>query len=491
MSEDNSDFEEIEYVGSGLKEEIEKMRTEDKIELIGNWIIQNYKLKRFLLNDVDLGIHKWNGYSYEPYEEQLKVDIRKYAKSEYELTLNTYLVNEIFKFIKEDHRIQYIIPNSDMRVTYENGVLRHAEDFETFVKERYHELIDLEDPDNGTMEKPTLFYIPHKIDAQLLKELFEKYPNVDREKEKEIIKSIIPDYWSIFEAWNKENALLLMELLGYAQYPDFPYGKIVLLKGYGSNGKSTYLSLIRYIVGSRNCSEIPLQELANPNNRFILSNIRTKLVNMSPETEKMFIRYTGILKRLTGETDYVSSEIKFKEWISFKPITKLFFNANELPEINDLSKAMLDRLMIIDFPNEFVRDPTFFNRTFKNNEEKIAKLIAISIWTFYLVLKRNEFSYEQKRTEEQIKRELDQIYNFIQSMIEQNVLIRDPNGKVEKEYLYSLYTKWCNENDLEIKSKREFTIKLEKYGITQVHEGKTNQFYYKGLRKAEDKNILG
>jgi putative DNA primase/helicase len=477
MNNEDFDNEDLEEEERKKIEDVEKLKTEEKIELIGEWFIENYIFKHFIKNDISIGLYKWNGYNYEPYEEQLKADIQKYAKNEFRIRVNTHLVNEVIEYIKR--RTQYIMSDNDndLRISFNNGIL----DWTDIIIGN----CELKDIELG-MDNPIFLHIPHELDIKTLKTLFE-HKDVDIETEKRIIEQLEPTITNVFKQWVNDKWLLLYEIIGYILYPKYVYHKAIMTIGEGANGKSTYNRLLHDIVGEKNSLSRTLQELSNPNERFIRAELYNKMLNVCSDIPKEPLRYTGYFKMLTGE-DYITSDRKYKEPISFKSFAKLVFSANELPEISDFTKAFLRRWILIEFPNTFEINEGFYESVF--TEEKIQKIIAIGIWTFYHVLKRNHFAYEEE-IGEKWRRKSDNIYDFIQTMIEQGILIKDPDGKIKDTELWELYIKYCEEKDYENKDKRQFTLRLSEYGITKTRDA--YNYYYKGLRKAEDKtqNILG
>jgi len=106
----------------------------------------------------------------------------------------------------------------------------------------------------------TLWNIPHDLNVNLLKGLL-KIEAVDVEKEKIIIESKIPKTVEIFKQWASDDWLLLFEIIAYCLLPAYPMHKAFMLIGIGANGKSSYLTLVRRILGNHNVVSISLQEL--------------------------------------------------------------------------------------------------------------------------------------------------------------------------------------------------------------------------------------
>lgn len=81
--------------------------------------------------------------------------------------------------------------------------------------------------------------------------------------------------------------------------------------------------------------------------------------------DKEALKNTGILKKLTGG-DSIPAEKKFRPPFQFVNHAKLLFSANEIPMTEDETDAFYSRLIIINFPNQFLgnaADPYLIHKT--------------------------------------------------------------------------------------------------------------------------------
>jgi len=483
----DNDFEEKEYEEKEYRVKVEKEKTKDLIDYIAEDLIDQFTFKRFIINDNDLGLYMWDGKRFIKCEEEVKAIIEENYSEEHKIT--THIVNEVVDKIKRKTYYK-LTEDNDLVIAFDNGIFDwtdlltdnvYLKSFEEYTKELREGITDI----------IPFIYIPHELDVALLSKLME-YKDVDIEREKRIIEQIEPDITNVFKQWVNDNWLILYELIGYILYPDYPLHKAFIIYGKTHNGKTQFVTLITDIVGEHNCSYIPLQKLTDIKSRFSVQNLRFKLVNVYDDLPSKMIEDLGRIRMLTGESP-LEEEVKFKEDIKFKNYAKLIFTCNKPPKVaKGFVEADATRWIWIDFPNKFEENPDFYETTF--TEEKIKRIIAISIWAFYLTLKRRKFSYEAEAIEKW-NRLADNVYNFIQTMIEQKVYVKDNEGKIKAETLYNKYTEFCDLKGEEAVDKREFTVSLQRLGITKIHVGYDNQFYYKGIRKAEleetTQNTLG
>lgn len=143
--------------------------------------------------------------------------------------------------------------------------------------------------------------------------------------------------------------LLLEEVIGYCFYTRNELGKAFMLTGDGSNGKSTFLTMIKTIIGLDNIASLDLKELGE---RFKNSQLVGKLVNIGDDIGEEFIIDTSIFKKLvTGER--MTVEQKGKDPYQFNNYSKLLFSANKIPRMKDSTGAVKRRLVIIPFDAKF------------------------------------------------------------------------------------------------------------------------------------------
>ncbi|SGT00137.1 putative DNA primase-phage associated [Staphylococcus aureus] len=172
---------------------------------------------------------------------------------------------------------------------------------------------------------------------------------------------------------------LFEEILGYALFRRNEYGKFFILTGGGSNGKSSFLKILRALVGENNTSSVALKDL---NGRFKTAELFGKLVNLGDDIGKGFIKDSAELKNLaTGETLVV--ERKGKDPFDLRNYAKLIFSANEVPRIDDKTDGLNRRLMIVPFKARFTNtdidyDPFIIDKLLSQESLQYCLVMAIN-----------------------------------------------------------------------------------------------------------------
>lgn len=185
----------------------------------------------------------------------------------------------------------------------------------------------------------------------------------------------------------------------YALFRRNEYGKFFILTGGGSNGKSSFLKILRALVGENNTSSVALKDL---NGRFKTAELFGKLVNLGDDIGKGFIKDSAELKNLaTGETLVV--ERKGKDPFDLRNYAKLIFSANEVPRIDDKTDGLNRRLMIVPFKARFTNtdidyDPFIIDKLL--SQESLQYCLVMAINGLKRLIKNNRFTKPKSVTAE-------------------------------------------------------------------------------------------
>src|SRR5208283_1235105 len=195
---------------------------------------------------------------------------------------------------------------------------------------------------NGLLNLEPMEFIPHTPNYYSIAQLPVNYdPQADCLKIKKFISEIL----------YPEDIPTIQEFSGYTLWRDYPAQKALLLAGDGSNGKSTYINLLKALIGISNVSSRGLQELEI--NRFAKADLFGKLANLYADLPDTALRSVGIFKMLTGG-DPITAEHKFRNPFNFINHAKLIFSTNRIPEVtDDDSTAFFRRWLPITFPQTF------------------------------------------------------------------------------------------------------------------------------------------
>ncbi|PEJ99320.1 DNA primase family protein [Bacillus wiedmannii] len=250
---------------------------------------------------------------------------------------------------------------------------------------------------------------------------------------------------------DKKIRAILEEILGYILFRRNEFAATFILTGDGSNGKSSYLKIIRKLIGSDNASSLDLNEL---DQRFKTAELFGKLANIGDDIGKGYIKESSIFKKLsTGET--LNVERKGKDPFDFTNYAKLIFSANEMPRINDFSDGLGRRLQIVPFkakftPNDDDYDPFITDKLL--SDESMQYVLNLALKSLKRLLVEKKFTKSKAVEDELIKyqEENNPIISFVNN--EDVELERAVVGDV-----YLQYKVYCAENGFQSVSNINFS----------------------------------
>lgn len=290
---------------------------------------------------------------------------------------------------------------------------------------------------------------------------------------------------------------LIQELFGYCLYKDYPIAKAFMLRGEGSNGKTTLLNLLKKFLGDKNIANPSLQDLLN--NRFAKADLFGKLANVHADIPRKELKDTGTFKMLTGE-DTIRAEKKHKDAFTFKNYAKLIYSANQLPRTKDTTDAFFRRWVIIDFPYKFTDNPDDEHKDKDPNildkivtQEQLNELFTWSIKGLKRLFDQEHFTETESR-EEVEERWMMQTSN-LQAFFNR-ALRYDGQSRVIKDELFRVYEQWAKDNDVKPKDRSVIGRKImSKFPRIEKKRPKINgkqRRVYSGIRfKKEFKEEYG
>ncbi len=262
---------------------------------------------------------------------------------------------------------------------------------------------------------------------------------------------------------DKEIRSLLEEMVGYCLFRRNELGKAFILTGEGSNGKSTFLNMLKTMLGKKNLSVLDLKKL---DDRFSTVMMFGKLANIGDDISDEFVTDSASFKKIvTGET--IDAEQKGQPKFDFEPYVKLIFSANNIPRIGKGrdSGAILRRLVIVPFNARFEEgQPGFmpFIGDELKSQESMEYLIRIGLEGLKRVLENRQFtkSEEMQRELEEFEETNNPVLGFFREAD------GDEDIRIENETtaeVYKHYQEYCIVNNLSPMSAGEFSKQVKKH----------------------------
>ncbi|MCW0602329.1 phage/plasmid primase, P4 family [Clostridioides difficile] len=274
-----------------------------------------------------------------------------------------------------------------------------------------------------------------------------------------------------------EIRMLLEEVVGYCFYRRNELRKAFILTGDKANGKSTYLDMIKTLLGDENTSALDLKELSD---RFKTAELFGKLANIGDDIGDEFIANPAIFKKLVSG-DRVNVERKGQNPFDFNNYSKFLFSANNIPRIKDKTGAVLDRLIIIPFDASFSVNDKDFDPYIKyklREQEAIEYLINLGLQGLKRVLKNRKFTVPDKVKKEIL--EYEEVNNPILGFFKEVDKIENESTKE----IYRKYQEYCILNGLQPISNIEFSRQVVKKFGYEVKDKRIQGKKYKVFTRA-------
>lgn len=188
---------------------------------------------------------------------------------------------------------------------------------------------------------------------------------------------VMDDGWSVDE-WIRELAnndpeveQLFWEIIAALFRPEHPFQKAALLYSpTGSNGKGTFLELLRHLVGVDRVATLSISDFGE---QFLPEALCSAFAVLSDENEVGdFLRKAGAFKAWVTH-DWIRINVKYGPARSVKGRGLCVFCVNELPASKDKSESFYRRFVAIPFLKRFVGEDE--NSAIKNDYVKRPKVL--------------------------------------------------------------------------------------------------------------------
>ena len=252
---------------------------------------------------------------------------------------------------------------------------------------------------------------------------------------------------------------VLAEFISYCFTRGLKLEKVLLLHGFGANGKSVFCDVISALLGDENISHYSLSSLSEPNGYF-RARLANKLLNYGSELDSRL--QTDNFKQLaSGER--IQARLPYGQPFELRDYAKLAFNCNELPKDVEHSEAYFRRFLVIPFEvtiPEDERDAELAGKIITN------ELSGVLVWVLdglRRLLDQRKFTASDaaKTAIEAYRRESDSVALFI----EEEQYKPDPQDSIPLKQLYTDYRNYCIEAGFKPLGRGKFGARLRANNI--------------------------
>ena len=287
-----------------------------------------------------------------------------------------------------------------------------------------------------------------------------------------------PEKWLNFlnQIFNDDAELIyyVQKALGYSLSGLTSEQCVFFLYGTGRNGKSTFLEIVRMILGDYATNIQPESiMMKSPNSSANTDIARLKgarLVTSVEPNEGMRLN-EGLVKQLTGD-DMITARKLYGDEFEYRPEFKLWMATNHKPKIRGTDLGIWRRIHIIPFTVTIPEDKVDKNLTEKLNVE----LPDILAWAVEGYRQWAAEGLDKPKIIEDAIREYQNEMDVISAFLDSEYVHQ--GGEVKSGTLYAFYCRWADENNEYKMSNTKFGIEISKrYNKIKKKDGR----YYQGI----------
>ena len=240
---------------------------------------------------------------------------------------------------------------------------------------------------------------------------------------------------------NRDLINFLQRTIGYSLTGSTLEQVLFILWGSGANGKSTFLEIIRALLGDygRTADSALLMRHNNDGVRNDVARLAGARFVSTSETEAGRHLSEVLVKQLTGG-DTVAARFLYSEFFEFSAQFKVFLSTNHKPQIRGTDNAIWRRIRLVPFEVTIPEEEQD-----KELPTKLrAELPGILAWAVRGCLRWQKYGLGQPEkvstATEAYRQEMDVFGAFLKDRC-----VISKNAQVPTGQLYSEYKKWCEE----------------------------------------------
>ncbi len=261
---------------------------------------------------------------------------------------------------------------------------------------------------------------------------------------------------------------------------------IFILHGRGRNGKSTFLNVLRHVLGEYSV-RTPTSTLLLRRDKGIPNDVArlvgTRLVTAAETSGDSAAEGKldeALVKDLTG-CEAIAARFLHKEFFEFLPVFKLWLGTNHIPTVSGTDDAIWDRIRLVPFnqrfyiqgedpgPDDLPADLTLQERLYTEAEGVLGWAVQGCLdW------QREGLTYpaEVRRAVQNYRADMDTLIGFIGTCCKP--------GRMEWTYagtLYDAYCSWCHGEEKHPEPSQILSNRLKAQGFQRIRSGGTVKWY--------------
>lgn len=320
---------------------------------------------------------------------------------------------------------------------------------------------------NGIIDLRSGKLMPHDINKFMTKMLNVQLPENPKSPR------LWLDFLSDIFGDDRELIRYIQKAVGYSLSGSTNEQCVFFLYGTGRNGKSTFLEIVRYIMGDYATNIQPETIMVRPSQGSANSDIArlkgARFVTSVEPNEGMRIN-EGLLKQLTGD-DVVTARKLYGDEFEFKPEFKLWMATNHKPIIRGTDTGIWRRIHIIPFTVSIPVEKVDRRLKYKLREE----LPDILAWAVEGCRIWQSEGLRMPKAVLDAVQEYRHEMDVISAFTDACCIV---GGEVKSSQLYAVYSEWTAENN-------EYRMSSTKFGVEVAKRfervKKRDGLYYSGI----------
>ncbi|RLA82646.1 MAG: hypothetical protein DRG78_06570 [Epsilonproteobacteria bacterium] len=303
-----------------------------------------------------------------------------------------------------------------------------------------------------------MYQLPYDYDKDIASPVFDKF-----------LKTSLGD---------PELANVMGEYLGYILNTNSrKHEKSLFLYGDGSNGKSTFINIIKALYGVENISVVELTDMGDMQKCSLMDG---KLLNISSDAKKNGLDTSAFKKIVSGEP--ILGKYLFKDIYTIEQLPKTIVAMNKLPYHNgDNSFGFYRRLLLVPFNitiNEEDKDYELESKVLTNELPAILNFAIEGMRRLTL-----QGSFTEAKVMKEAMNSYKESSNYVATFIEEEqyeVVEQSTKTGTSLANLYNDFKQWCNALGHNPYTSTYLSSELNHLGFTAY---KSSSKYYRIIKR--------
>ncbi|MGH0601498.1 phage/plasmid primase, P4 family [Bacillus mycoides] len=280
----------------------------------------------------------------------------------------------------------------------------------------------------------------------------------------------------------------MQRLIGYSLTGDISEQIMMFLVGGGSNGKSTFINIIKDIMGDygkQAKSDTFIKKKESGANNDIARLVGSRFVSAieSEEGEKLA---DSFVKQITGGEPVLARFLR-QEFFEFIPEFKVFFTTNHKPIIGGLDEGIWRRVKLIPFNLNLPA-----HKRDKRLPEKLSlEMPGILNWAIEGCMKWQQDGLKEPKVVAEATGKYKDDMDILAPFLDEVCYVDERENEsimIEAKELYNVYERWCFNSGERSLGNRSFYRMLETKGFGKT-KGTGNKTFITGITLNERKPV--